>query len=133
MHDGGHGQEPTWDDRANVPDEGGSRVSDRHSRRARRPEGDGANRRGGSGRLQAIVEAAKSHGLIAHRFYGSGGKLMVIDEWPDAESFQRFFAEQESTIGPIMQQVAAGEPEITFWTKLETGDDVGWDAQRGGS
>ena len=31
-------------------------------------------------RLQAIVEAAKSHGLIAHRFYGSGGKLMVIDE-----------------------------------------------------
>ena len=79
-------------------------------------------------RLQAIVEAAKSHGLIAHRFYGSGGKLMVIDEWPDAESFQRFFAEQEPTIGPIMQQVAAGEPEITFWTKLETGDDVGWDA-----
>ena len=53
---------------------------------------------------------------------------MVIDEWPDAESFQRFFAEQEPTIGPIMQQVAAGEPEITFWTKLETGDDFGWDA-----
>ena len=53
---------------------------------------------------------------------------MVIDEWPDAESFQRFFAEQESAIGPMMQQVATGEPEITFWTKLETGDDVGWDA-----
>ena len=79
-------------------------------------------------RLQAIVDAAKSHGLIAHRFYGSGEKLMAIDEWPDAESFQRFFAEQEPTIGPIMQQVAAGEPEITFWTKLETGDDFGWDA-----
>jgi hypothetical protein len=79
-------------------------------------------------RLEAIVAAAKSHGLIAHRFYGSEGKLMVIDEWPDAESFQRFFAEQEPTIGPIMQQVAAGEPEITFWTKLETGDDVGWEA-----
>ncbi|HEY7603826.1 MAG TPA: hypothetical protein VH760_06145 [Gaiellaceae bacterium] len=80
------------------------------------------------GRLQAIVEAAKGHGVIAHRFYGSEGKLMVIDEWPDAESFQRFFAEQEPTIGPMMQQVATGEPEITFWTKLETGDDVGWDA-----
>jgi hypothetical protein len=79
-------------------------------------------------RLEAIVAAAKSHGLIAHRFYGSEGKLMVIDEWPDAESFQRFFAEQQPTIGPIMQQVATGDPEITFWTKLETGDDVGWEA-----
>ena len=79
-------------------------------------------------RIHAILDRAKSHGLIAHRFYGSGEKLMAIDEWPDAESFQRFFAEQEPTLGPIMQQVAAGEPEITFWTKLETGDDFGWDA-----
>jgi hypothetical protein len=79
-------------------------------------------------RLSRILEHAKSCGLIAHRFYGSEGKLMVIDEWPDAESFQRFFAEQQPTIGPIMKQVATGEPEITFWTKLETGDDVGWEA-----
>ena len=83
---------------------------------------------GAPARLEAIAAAAEGHGVIAHRFYGSEGKLMVIDEWPDAESFQRFFAEQEPTIGPMMQQVARGEPEITFWTKLETGDDVGWDA-----
>jgi hypothetical protein len=31
-------------------------------------------------RLHTIVEDAKGHGLIAHRFYGSGGKLMVIGE-----------------------------------------------------
>ena len=76
--------------------------------------------------MQSIIEAAKSHGLIAHRFYGSEGKLMVIDEWPDAASFQAFFAEQQSKIEPIMQQVVTSEPEITVWTKLETGDDVGW-------
>jgi hypothetical protein len=65
-------------------------------------------------KIQRLIGAAESHGLIAHRFYGSEGKIMVIDEWPDAE------------IGPMMQQVATSEPEIVFWTKLETGDDVGW-------
>jgi quinol monooxygenase YgiN len=79
--------------------------------------------------MQGIVEAAKGHGLIAHRFYGTDdGKLMVADEWPDAESFQTFFAEQQPQIEPIMQ--AAGvtaEPEVVFWRKLDSHDDVGWD------
>ena len=52
---------------------------------------------------------------------------MVVDEWPDPESFQRFFESEQETIGPMMAQVATGEPEITFWRKLETGDDVGWE------
>lgn len=79
-------------------------------------------------RMERITGLAKSHGLIAHRFYGSENQILVIDEWPDAESFQRFFAEAEPDVAPMMQAVATGEPEITFWTKLETGDDVGWDA-----
>jgi len=79
-------------------------------------------------RMQRITDLAKSHGLIAHRFYGSEGQIMVIDEWPDAESFQRFFAEAEPDVAPMMQAVAQGEPEITFWTKLDTRDDIGWEA-----
>ena len=78
--------------------------------------------------IQGIVEAAKGHGCIAHRFYGSEGQIMVLDEWPDAESFQRFFAEQEAQIEPMMQAVATSEPEVTFWRKLETQDDIGWGA-----
>jgi hypothetical protein len=78
--------------------------------------------------MQRVSGLAKSHGLIAHRFYGSDNQVLVIDEWPDAESFQRFFAEAEPDITPMMQAAATGEPEITFWTKLETGDHVGWDA-----
>ena len=81
------------------------------------------------GHMQGIVEAAKGHGLIAHRFYGTDdGKFMVVDEWPDPESFQAFFAEQQPQIEPIMQ--AAGvtsEPEVVFWRKLETDDDYGWE------
>lgn len=79
--------------------------------------------------MQGIVEAAKGHGMIAHRFYGTDdGKIMVVDEWPDAESFQTFFAEQQQQIEPIMQ--AAGvtsEPEVVSWRKLETHEEHGWD------
>ena len=31
-------------------------------------------------------------------------------------------------IEPLMQQVATSEPVISFWRKLETGDDVGWES-----
>jgi hypothetical protein len=77
--------------------------------------------------LAAIAERAKAAGVIAHRFYGSEGQIMLVDEWPDPESFQRFFQENEAEIGPMMAQVATGEPEITFWRKLETGDEIGWE------
>jgi hypothetical protein len=35
--------------------------------------------------------------------------------------------ERQPTWENRAQQVAAGELEITFWTELETGDDLGWD------
>jgi quinol monooxygenase YgiN len=79
-------------------------------------------------RIRAIVEQAKEHGLIAHRFYGSEGSILVIDEWPDEQSFHSFFSAAAGEIEPMMG--AAGvtsEPEVTFWRKLETGDEVGWD------
>ena len=78
--------------------------------------------------MKSISERAKEHGLIAHRFYGAEGQIMVIDEWPDPQCFQTFFESQREEIEPMMQEVATSEPEITFWHKLETGDDVGWDA-----
>ena len=77
--------------------------------------------------IPAISARAKEHGVIAHRFYGSDGQIMVVDEWPDAASFQAFFEAEQATIGPMMAQVATSEPEITFWRKLETGDEIGWE------
>jgi hypothetical protein len=77
-----------------------------------------------------IADKAKEHGLIAHRFYGSeDGQIMVLDEWPDPQSFQAFFEEMRGEIEPAMREVGAtGEPEITFWRELETHDKVGWGA-----
>jgi quinol monooxygenase YgiN len=78
--------------------------------------------------LAQVIAISKEHGVIAHRFYGSDdGQIMVIDEWPDAESFNAFFGASESLIGPMMGAVGASPPEITFWRKLETNDDVGWE------
>lgn len=76
--------------------------------------------------IRGIAERAKEHGVIAHRFYGSEGEIMVVDEWPDPESFHRFFEQERSSIEPMMQKFASGEPQITFWRKLETGDEIGW-------
>lgn len=82
-----------------------------------------------AGSMHAILDKAKEHGLIAHRFYGTDdGHIMVADEWPDAGSFQRFFTEMGPQIGPMMEAVGVTEePQPMFWRKLETGDDVGWE------
>ena len=81
--------------------------------------------------MKAIMDQAVANGLIAHRFYASPeGDIMVVDEWPDPESFQRFFAATEAQIGPMMQAAGvASEPEVKFWRKLEMGDDYGWGAE----
>ena len=80
--------------------------------------------------IRSISERGKEAGVIAHRFYGSeDGWIMVVDEWPDPQSFLTFFEGERDAIEPLM--AAAGvttEPEITFWRTLETGDEVGWES-----
>ena len=79
-------------------------------------------------RLPAIAEKAKEKGVIAHRFYASDDRtIMVVDEWPDRTSFQAFFEASQGEIGPLMSEAGVTtEPEITFWRKLETNDEIGW-------
>ena len=81
--------------------------------------------------LAGIIKNAEQHGVIAHRFYSDGGgNVMVLDEWPDAESFQAFFGESRAEIGPMMAAVGVqGEPELSFWQELNTPDRVGWGAE----
>ena len=80
-------------------------------------------------RLGAISSAAQAAGVIGHRFYGAdGSQIMVVDEWPDADTFHQFFAAQAGAIGPMMEEAGIqGEPEITVWHELESHDQVGWD------
>jgi hypothetical protein len=80
-------------------------------------------------RMQEVLEKAKQNGLIAHRFYGSdSGEIMVLDEWPDAESFQRFFEGVRDQFQPFMADAGiTEEPKATIWRKLETQDEYGWE------
>ena len=66
--------------------------------------------------MQAILDSAKEHGVIAHRFYGSDdGQIMVVDEWPDEQSFQSFFQENGERIGAMMQH---REPTVIMTMRL---------------
>jgi heme-degrading monooxygenase HmoA len=82
-------------------------------------------------RMRSIADRGREHGAIAHRFYATDdGDVMVVDEWPDAESFNRFFESMQSEVGPLMADAGVtGEPAIRFWRKLETGDEIGWGAE----
>ena len=80
------------------------------------------------GAMQTILGSAKEHGLIAHRFYGSeDGQIVVIDEWPDGQSFQSFFEENNGRIAPLFEAVGVSSPpQPKVWRKLETHDEYGW-------
>src|SRR3954466_7785345 len=75
--------------------------------------------------MKAIIEAATSHGLIRHRFFGTADEVIVVDEWPDEESFQKFFSGT-----PEVQQLLASagvttQPDVTFARQLDVDDAVG--------
>ena len=80
--------------------------------------------------IRRISDDAKKRGMIGHRFYGSDdGQILVLDEWPDAESFNKFFADHQDEIGPMMAEIGAtAPPDITFYRELDTHDEVGWGA-----
>jgi heme-degrading monooxygenase HmoA len=76
--------------------------------------------------LSDIIGKAKERGVISHHFYATDKQILVVDEWPSEEAFRDFFSEAGPQIQQIMGRAGvATEPEITFWRKLETGDDVG--------
>lgn len=80
-------------------------------------------------RIRSIAEAAKRHGLTAHRFYACDGQVVVVDEWPDESSFQAFFAEMGDKIRPMFEEIGMSEePHPEFWRVLDTADQVGWGA-----
>jgi hypothetical protein len=74
--------------------------------------------------LLAILEKGKGHGVISHKFYGSADEVLVVDEWPDEASFRAFFDESPEIQNLLAASEARSEPVVTFWTKLDTGDEL---------
>ncbi|MDX6309238.1 MAG: hypothetical protein QOI06_2284 [Nocardioidaceae bacterium] len=74
---------------------------------------------------KGISDRGREAGAISHHFYGNDDEILVVDEWPDEETFRGFF-DASPEIAGLMQEVGVtSQPEITFWRKLETHDDIG--------
>jgi len=72
--------------------------------------------------MKRVSGAGKAAGATRHAFAGGDGEVLVIDEWPDAESFQKFFESQPEIPGIMQEAGAQGAPQITFYRKLDTPD-----------
>ena len=72
--------------------------------------------------MQRISQAGKAAGAIRHTFAGGEGEILVIDEWPDQQSFEAFFASQPEIADVMRDGGAQGEPVTTFYSKLDTPD-----------
>src|ERR1700712_2152705 len=73
--------------------------------------------------MMAIIEDGKRQGAIHHQFAeDTDGGALVIDEWPDEQSFYRFFAGQEDIKKVTAAAGVASEPTVTVYRLLETPD-----------
>jgi len=71
--------------------------------------------------FEKVAGEGKARGAAHHAFFAGDGEIVVVDEWDEEENFLDFFNSNED-IPPIMQQVATGEPQISFYRPLETSD-----------
>jgi quinol monooxygenase YgiN len=72
--------------------------------------------------FEAVMAGSTAAGAIHHRFAIGDGEFFFVDEWKDAESFQRFF-ESNTTIPELIQAVGAGRPEITIAEFIPSPDE----------
>jgi quinol monooxygenase YgiN len=64
--------------------------------------------------FEAVAEKAKAAGAMHHRWGFGEDHVVIVDEWPDAGSFEKFFAGQPK-IAELMQAGGVqGPPEFTI-------------------
>ena len=72
--------------------------------------------------FEAVAKEAKAAGALHHRWGFGDGEVVIIDEWPDADSFQSFFGSNE-LIPQLMQEGGVqGPPEFTI-VEAKSGPD----------
>jgi hypothetical protein len=66
-----------------------------------------------------ITAYGKSLGQIGHRMVTDGKDLVVIDEWPDADAFNTFFAGAARMEEFLSGAGIVGEPEVQIFEALD--------------
>jgi len=73
--------------------------------------------------FRAVMAQAQKAGVLHHRFILGDGEVVIIDDWPSAEAFQKFF--DNATVASLMQDAGVeGPPEISFYESIETVDQL---------
>jgi len=72
--------------------------------------------------MKRIGDAGREAGAIRHTFAGGDGEILVVDEWPDEQSFQQFFGGHAEIADVMRDGGAQGPPEVTIYRKLATPD-----------
>jgi len=72
--------------------------------------------------FERVAANAKAAGALHHRWGFGDSVVLIVDEWPDAESFQKFF--QSETIIPELMQAGGvqGAPEFEIVEAREAPD-----------
>jgi hypothetical protein len=73
--------------------------------------------------FQAVSADSRAQGALHHRWAFGDGFVMVIDEWQDAASFQKFFSEQQTIPQLLAAAGAQGPPEITIMETAKGPDE----------
>lgn len=69
--------------------------------------------------LEEITGSTKDAGLTSHRFVSGADQLVVIDEWGNADQFQKFF-DGNPKIAQIMTSIGmTGAPEISVFESID--------------
>jgi hypothetical protein len=72
--------------------------------------------------MRRIAEEGKAAGAIRHGFAGGDNEILVIDEWPDQQSFEAFFVSQKEIPDVMRDGGAQGPPVVSFYRRLNTPD-----------
>ena len=72
--------------------------------------------------FEGVAKEAKAAGALHHRWGFGDGFITIIDEWPDAASFEKFFS-SNATIPSLMQAGGVqGPPDFTIVEAVEGPD-----------
>jgi hypothetical protein len=70
-----------------------------------------------------IAEAGRQQGAMHHQFVeDADGRALVIDEWPDLDSFQRFFGGRDDIKQVMADAGVVTEPTVTVHRVLDMPD-----------
>jgi len=77
--------------------------------------------------IQGVADLGRAAGAIRHRFFTNGSEIMVVDEWPDRETFQAFFDSNQDIPAVMAAAGVTSMPTVEFWDRMAVDEAINWD------